>query len=238
MSELQDFYHELFQDILRKSSEEGVYKEDAFFDVFTERLVETGEFDVAERAFFCPVQGGVRVDGYCGDPITLSIGEESSRATLGLIVLDFNQDQEVVTLTAAEMQRDFRRVEAFLKRSLEMSFRNSLELTDPGYGLADLISVRWPKIARVKIYLLTNKKLSIRVDGKESGEIDGREIVYSVWDITRYRNLVASGREREELHINFEALPSGPLHALLASKADDERQVFLAAVPGIDLAHI
>jgi putative uncharacterized protein (fragment) len=238
MSELQDFYHELFQDILRKSSEEGVYKEDAFFDVFTERLVETGEFDVAERAFFCPVQGGVRVDGYCGDPITLSMGEESSRATLGLIVLDFNQDQEVVTLTAAEMQRDFRRVEAFLKRSLEMSFRNSLELTDPGYGLADLISVRWPKIARVKIYLLTNKKLSIRVDGKESGEIDGREIVYSVWDITRYRNLVASGREREELHINFEALPSGPLHALLASKADDERQVFLAAVPGIDLAHI
>lgn len=238
MSELQDFYRELFQEILRKSSEEGVYKEDAFFEIFTERLVEAGEFDEAERAFFYPVQGGVRVDGYCGDPLSSSMGEDFSYATLGLIVLDFNQDQDLATLTMAEMQRDFRRVEAFLKRSLEVGFRNSLELTDPGYGLADLISVRWPKIARVNICLLTNKKLSIRVDGKESGEIDGREIAYSVWDITRYRKLVASRRAREELRIDFEALPSGPLRALLASEADDERQVFLAAVPGIDLAHI
>ena len=229
----EEFYEELFQDIKTTADAYGIYLEDAFFDIVTDQLIDAGEFDEAERAFFRPAQGGIRVDGYCGDPLESAIAQEAGQGTLGLIALDFNQDTDLTTLTNTDMEADFRRLEKFLTQSLNARFRNSLEPTDPGFGLADLINTRWEKIARVRLYLLTNKKLSARVEGKKASSI-----VYNVWDITRFGNLVSSGRERERLIIDFNELPGGSLRALLASKPNDRNQVYLAAVPGLDLAYI
>lgn len=234
----EEFYEELFQDIKTTADAYGIYLEDAFFDIVTDQLIDAGEFDEAERAFFRPAQGGIRVDGYCGDPLESAIAQEAGQGTLGLIALDFNQDTDLTTLTNTDMEADFRRLEKFLTQSLNARFRNSLEPTDPGFGLADLINTRWEKISRVRLYLLTNKKLSARVEGKKASSIDGREIVYNVWDITRFGSLVSSGRERERLIIDFNELPGGSLRALLASKPNDRNQVYLAAVPGLDLAYI
>lgn len=234
----EEFYEELFQDIKTTADAYGIYLEDAFFDIVTDQLIDAGEFDEAERAFFRPAQGGIRVDGYCGDPLESAIAQEAGQGTLGLIALDFNQDTDLTTLTNTDMEADFRRLEKFLTQSLNARFRNSLEPTDPGFGLADLINTRWEKISRVRLYLLTNKKLSARVEGKKASSIDGREIVYNVWDITRFGNLVSSGREREPLIIDFNELPGGSLRALLASMPNDRYQVYLAAVPGLDLAYI
>ena len=234
----EEFSEELFQDIKTTADAYGIYLEDAFFDIVTDQLIDAGEFDEAERAFFRPAQGGIRVDGYCGDPLESAIAQEAGQGTLGLIALDFNQDTDLTTLTNTDMEADFRRLEKFLTQSLNARFRNSLEPTDPGFGLADLINTRWEKISRVRLYLLTNKKLSARVEGKKASSIDGREIVYNVWDITRFGNLVSSGRERERLIIDFNELPGGSLRALLASKPNDRNQVYLAAVPGLDLAYI
>lgn len=234
----EEFYEELFQDIKTTADAYGIYLEDAFFDIVTDQLIDAGEFDEAERAFFRPAQGGIRVDGYCGDPLESAIAQEAGQGTLGLIALDFNQDTDLTTLTNTDMEADFRRLEKFLTQSLNARFRNSLEPTDPGFGLADLINTRWEKISRVRLYLLTNKKLSARVEGKKASSIDGREIVYNVWDITRFGNLVSSGRERERLIIDFNELPGGSLRALLASMPNDRYQVYLAAVPGLDLAYI
>lgn len=238
MGEIDDFYRDLFQEINGKAEVEGKLKAEAFFDLVTDRLCDAGEFEEAQQAHFERLQEGIRIDGYCGDPKEQFSQRGLKGMTLGLIILDVVQDPELITLTNTEMQVIFRRAEKFLRKALDPTFRNSLEPVDPGFGLADLISTRWSEISRVKIFLITNKKLSTRVDGKESGAIDGREIVYSVWDIVRYRNLVTSGKERERLQIDFSKLPGGPLRSLLASNPDDERQVFLAAVPGLDLAHI
>ena len=230
MSDLEQFQEELFQEVKNIADAEGVYKNDAFFDLITDYLCDAGEFDEALPAFYS--RTGIRVDGYCGDPL------ESSRKILGLLILDFNQDPELKTLTNAEMDANFKRVEKFIGESRKASFRNSLEPTDPGYGLADLINARWDKIDRINIHLLTNKKLSQRVSGKAAGDIDGKNILYNVWDIARICNLVESGKEREELRVDFTELPSGPVRALLASSPNDKNQVFLCAVPGVDLAQI
>jgi hypothetical protein len=230
MSDLEQFQEELFQEVKNIADAEGVYKNDAFFDLITDYLCDAGEFDEALPAFYS--RTGIRVDGYCGDPL------ESSRKILGLLILDFNQDPELKTLTNAEMDANFKRVEKFIGESRKASFRNSLEPTDPGYGLADLINARWDKIDRINIHLLTNKKLSQRVSGKAAGDIDGKNILYNVWDIARICNLIESGKEREELRVDFTELPSGPVRALLASSPNDKNQVFLCAVPGVDLAQI
>lgn len=238
MPTVEEFYEELFQDIKTTADAYGIYLEDAFFDIVTDYLIDAGEFDEAERAFYRPAQGGIRVDGYCGDPLESAVAQDSGEGTLGLIALDFNQDTALTTLTNTDMEADFRRLEKFVVRSLESKFRSSLEPTDPGFGLADLISTRWERVSRVKLYLLTNKKLSTRVEGKQASSIDGREVIYNVWDIARFGNLVSSGRERERLLIDFNELPGGSIRALLASKPSDKNQVYLAAVPGLDLAYI
>ena len=230
MADPAELQEELFQEVKNRADSEGVYKDDAFFDLVTDYLCDAGEFDEATPAF-CQ-RTGIRVDGYCGDPL------ESSRRILGLIALDFNQDADLKTLTSSEMEADFRRLVKFVAKATESKFRDSLEPTDPGFGLADLINTRWNDIERINLYLLTNKKLSQRVSGKETGSVLGKEVVYNVWDLARIGNLIESGREREKLVIDFNELPTGPIRALLASSPKDKNEVFLAAVPGIDLAHI
>lgn len=238
MPNVDEFYTELFQEVVSTADAYGIYRQDALFEIMTDYLMDAGEFDEAERAYYRPPQGGMRVDGYCGDPLDTLVDLEDTQATLGLIVLDYCEELTTVSLSNADMEADFKRLIRFLERSLDKRFRDSLEPSDPGFGLADLINVRWNKISRINLYLLTNKKLTARVAGKSTGEIDGKEIIYNVWDIVRFGNLVESGRERERLYIDFNDLPHGPMRALLASAPQDRGKVFLAAVPGEDLAAI
>lgn len=233
-----EFYAELLQDVINTADAYGIFKEDAFFDIVTDYLIDAGEFDEANRCYYRPAQGGIRVDGYCGDPAVDAAAQGLDQGMLSLIVLDFSQEPEVSTLTNDEMGRGFRRVERFVDKALDSSFRNSLEPSDPAFGLADLIAATWAKVSRIKIFLLTNKRLSSRVEGKAAGSIDGKEVIYNVWDIKRLGNLIESGQEREKLLIDFNELPGGPLRALLASSPRDKNQVYLAAVPGSDLANI
>lgn len=238
MTEAEDFYQEFFKDIIDTADVEGIYKEEAFFNIITDYLIDAGEFDDAIRAFYKPPQGGIRVDGYCGDPLESPISTDIKNGTLGLIIVDFNQGAEPELLSKADLEAAFKRVEKFIQKSLDSKFRESLEPTDPGFELADLINARWDAIATIKLYLLTNKRLSSRVEGKEATALDDKNVLYNVWDITRFESLVTSGKEREPLIIDFANLPGGPLKALLASAPTDANQVFLAAIAGTDLAYI
>lgn len=238
MTSLEAFHEELFQEIVAWADADGVFKEDSFFDIFCDHLIEAGEFPEAERSYFYPEKTGIRVDGYCGDPLENKDAAGLNEGALGLIILDLNQSKDLVTLTNADMKKAFKRLAKYLQKSLDNKFRDSLEETDPGFGLADLINTRWANISRVKLFLLTNKVLSSRIDGMEEAELLGKRITFSVWDISRLHRLIESGQEREPLKIDFSTLPSGPIKALLASSPNAKEKVYLAAIPGVDLASI
>jgi hypothetical protein len=238
MANIDSFYEELSQEISSTADSQEIFKEEAFFSKISELLMSAGEFDEALYSPFHPERGEMRVDGYCGDPRDTLLAGQSDSATLSLIVLDYSQEPTLSSLTNKTMETDFRRLERYLLKSLDLDFRNKLESSDPGFGLADLISTRWEMISRVNLYLLTNKQLSQRIQGKQRTELAGKEIVYNVWDIIRIKNLIESGQERERLFIDFNDLPTGPIPALLASDPRDKRRVFLTALPGEDLARI
>ena len=126
----------------------------------------------------------------------------------------------------------------YLHSALKPDWRRSLEVSDPGFGLADLIATRWSRITKIRLYLLTNKVLSSRIDGKTAGDFEGRSVVYSVWDINRLLTLNKAATGQEPLRVRFNEKPLHPLRALLASTRDAENPVYLAAVPGTDLACI
>ncbi|MGI9362464.1 MAG: AIPR family protein [Parasphingorhabdus sp.] len=229
--ELNEFHQDFFQEIVSSADADGHYTEDAFFERFSEYLIDAGELETADRAPYNPARGGLRVDGYGGDPLT-------SDGILSLIVADFSQSQEVETLTATEMDNIFKRVSNFLVKSLDKRFRDSLEETDPAFGLADLIAKRWKAISKVRLFLVSNRVLSSRVDGREAGEIEGLPVTYNVWDLGRLYRYASSGFEREEIVVDLENEFGGPLPVLPAHLNDAGYEAYLVVVPASQLAAI
>ncbi|MDX2111035.1 MAG: AIPR family protein [Verrucomicrobiota bacterium] len=228
--DLQEFHQELFQDVLGVADAEGRYVEDTFFEIFCEQLVEAGELETADRAQYISSRG-VRVDGYGGDPL-------DSDGVLNLIIADFHQSLERGTLTATDMEAIFKRLSNFLSKSLDPDFRNGLEETLPAFGLAELIAKRWANVAKIRLFLISNRVLSTRVDGKEAGELQGRPVTYSVWDLGRLQRFAASGHGREDIEIDLEKDFGGPLPALPAHLKEAGYEAYLVAVPAVQLAAI
>ena len=227
--DIAEYHEELFQEIHGLADAEGWFVEDAFFEVFTAALTDAGEIETADRAHYMAPRG-IRVDGYGGDPI-------ASDGVLSLIITDFNQTQEIATLTATDMDATFRRLSNFLERSLDEAFRNSLEESAPAFGLADLIAARWPSIARVRLFLISNRVLSTRVDGRPAGEVRGVPVTYSVWDLGRLHRYAVSGHEREDIMVSLDEF-GGPLVVLPAHMEHADYESYLPVFPGSQLAKI
>lgn len=227
--ELNEFYQQLFQDVIAAADANERYIEDSFFDYFTENLIEAGELETADRVFFSSPRG-LRVDGYGGDP-------QGAEGVLSLIVLDFNQSPAISTLTAAEMDAAFKRVFNFLTKSLDRSFRDSLEETGPAFGLADLIAQRWSDTSKVRLFLLSNRVLSARVDSRPAGDVQGVPVTYTVWDLGRLHRFESSGQAREDLLVDLADF-GGPLQALPAHLNEAGYEAYLVVIPGRQLAAI
>ena len=227
--DIAEYHEELFQEIHGRADAEGRFVEDAFFDVFTESLLDAGEIETADRVHHVSPRG-IRVDGYGGDP-------NNSDSVLSLIVTDFNQTQEIETLTATNMNAIFKRLSNFLVRSLDEAYRNALEESAPAFGLADLIAARWSSISQVRLFLISNRVLSSRIDGREAGQLQGVPVTYSVWDLGRLYRFVTSGREREDFMVNLEDF-GDPLLVLPAHIQQADYESYLAVFPGRQLARI
>ena len=229
---IDEFARGFFQEIVTESETSGEFMEDVFFEKVCDHLMDAGEIDSADRAAYRgPFNSGIRVDGYGGDP-----GSDSGSLTL--IISDLHQSSEIGRLIKTEMNRVFRRLFRFLEKSLDRRWRNAIEETSPGFGLADLISRRWNGIDKVRFFLISNRALSERVDGRKADDFNGRTITYSVWDIRRLHRFATMGHGREDIDIDLEKDFGGPLPVLGAHRPEDGYESYLATVPGQMLARI
>ena len=230
---VEEFAGEFFQDVLAEADAEGQFVEDVFFHKFCEHLMEAGELDSADRVAYQGQPGrGIRVDGYGGDPA------EDDSDTFSLLISDFHPSADVGRLIGSEMDAIFRRLSNFLRHALDRKWRDALEETSPAFGLADLLSRRWSGIGRVRLFLITNRALSERVDGREADELDGRTITYSVWDIGRLYRQATVGHGREDIDVDLAGSFGGPLSVLPAQQPEADHESYLAIMPGEVLAAI
>ncbi|MDO8586696.1 MAG: AIPR family protein [Armatimonadota bacterium] len=228
--ELEEFHQEFLQEVYGSADADGQYAEDAFFDIFCAHLIDAGELDSADRAHYLAPRG-LRVDGYGGDPL-------ASGGVLSLIIADYSQSTEIATLTASDMDAIFKRASNFVTKCFDSSFRESLEETGPAFGLSDLIAKRWPNTEKVRLFLISNRQLSARVDGRAAGEINGVPLTYSVWDLGRLYRFATSSHGREDIHIDLEKEFGGPMPALPAHLDEAGYEAFLVVVPGRQIAEI
>ena len=229
---LDEFAQELFQEIITESDAEGDFMEDVFFEKFCDHLLAAGELESADRvAYRGSRRQGIQVDGYGGDP-------DNASGCLSLIISDFHQSPDLGRLTETDMNATFRRLSRFLQKALDPKWRNAIEETSPAFGLADLIYHRWSRLDKVRFFLVSNHELSERVDGRESDELDGRTITYSVWDIRRLHRFATMGHGREDIEIDLEKDFGGWLSVLSAHQSEDGDESYLATIPGKVLAGI
>ena len=233
MRELKRFYRELTADIQNDADAAGIYTVEAFFERITELLSEAGELETADRCYFERRYGriNIRVDGYGGDP-------RDCDGVLSLIICDFQNLEEPQTLLGRRLRMLFKHLIEFLKHSRRRDFRERLEETSAGFGLADLIASTWRTIIKIKLIVLTNRINTSRIDAVVAGEIDKIPITYNVWDLKRIYRYVSSGRSRDDLIVDFQTDFGGSLPVLKASFDGTNLENYLAVIPGIQLAKI
>lgn len=233
MSDLEDFHHELIADIQGDADVLGLVTVEAFFEKVGELLTEAGELDGANRAYF---EGGgannpMRIDGYGGDP-------RDGDGVLSLVLCDFDLSEEVRVQNKEQIQRLLQRLYRFVVSSLKADFREQLEETSAGFGVADLIATTWKDVEKVKLIIVTNAEFRARADAANVKDLDGRPVTLSVWDLKRLKQYMEQGQARANLIIDFDRDFGGSVPLLAASGSDSSLESYLAVIPGKQLAAI
>ena len=197
------------------------------------RLEAVGEIDSAELAAFEGTEDNkaVRIDGSGGDP-------RDSEGVLSVMICDFHEGDDLVTINAADTKRVFGRLINFLTSCRQSNFRAKLKLGSPSAGLAETIAATWPSIAKIKLILITNAIHSARTDAVHAGLLSSIPVTYNIWDLSRFHRYETSGQAREDLVINFQEDYGASVPALAASRKGEELESYLMVIPGIQLADI
>lgn len=237
MDNLEEFHHQFLADVQRDADADGIYAAEAFFEIICGLLSEAGEIDGGTQAYHSGKGIGVKnsrtsiqVDGYGGNP--------RDSGTLSLLICDFSVTSEVRSSASAELKPFFAKLVGFLRASRDVNFRDAIEGTSDGFGLADLISTTWKHVEKIKLILVTNADSRAKVDAFPAGTIDDVPITYNVWDLKRIRKFMEQGQAREDLLIDFEKEFGGPIPILRASGGDAALESYLAVIPGSQLAAI
>lgn len=227
--ELDDFHKDFFQAVVG-FSETGAFMEHAFTEVYCSYLVDAGEFDTFDSAYYKAVKG-LKVDGYAGDP-------EEFDGVLTLVISDFSDSSTPESLTKTQVEAIFNRLLNFYRACLEEDFYIQMEESSSGYGLAQLVNMRQASLTRVRLFLVSNRILSGRISGMDDIEVGGKPVSFNVWDISRLHRLVASGKGKEDIEIDLEAEFGKALPCLPAHVGGDAYESYLAVVPGTMLADL
>ena len=226
---LDEYETDLREEILRVADAEGIFTEDAFFQIASDLVTSSGEADELERASHRGAPGtGVRIDGRGQDP--------NASGVLDLAVVDYADEPSPGRLTATDLDAAIRRALKFVAKARDDRWRGGLDEASDAFLLADMINARWGRIGKIRLFVLTNRRLSDRIDGRESETLDGKGVAFSVWDLRRMHEFLAQGGEREAVRIDLSE-HGGPI-ALLPAHAAGEHESYLAVVPGATLAAI
>lgn len=226
----EEFYKDYMQDIYARSEAESDFSEVVFTERVCDFLVDQAVLENYTAASYKKTPLGIRVDAY-------DYSEESD--TLALIITDFHIKPDSLTRTL--ITTVFKRVKKFFKKSQDISFYQSLDESDPGFGLARDINVccSLGKLRKVRFILLSNALLSKSVDEKISEEeIGGFPCSFDVWDLGRIQRIEESGKSREDIVVDFSFLPEGGLPCLPAFTGEGTYKSYLFAMPGALVAEL
>lgn len=232
MSNLDEEYRNLEEEISIGSSADGVPKVEEFFNIYSVLAAENG--DCPDLSYSPVLSGsGYRLDGYAFD-----IPEDADGASgdLYITTCSYVQDDSLPTLNAKDIEKAVLEVERFLKLALSNSSLEDMEESSHEYRLAMLIRDYAKKIARVRVVVFTNAHLKIRKKVFATKRVGGLDIHTNVFDLERYSRISSTGADPVE--VDFVEDFSGGIPCLQASRSSTGYKSFLFAIHGPILAEI
>jgi hypothetical protein len=221
--ELDVFYNEFMQEIIISAASEGDFNEPNFTEKICEFLEEEGFLTDYYTVSYKKKTQGIKVDAWA---------YEFETGTLNLIISVFTESDAIETLSKKELDKAFKRVEKFFQKSLDIKFSQDLDESDPAYPLAELIHDYKDNINNIKFTLITNLKLSGRVESIEKLDFSGYNSQRAIWDIEKIFRFFKPGPPPDPIIIDF----NPPLSILPAHTGEESLESYLLALPGTLLA--
>jgi hypothetical protein len=228
--ELTDFYQEFTQGIRLTQTETGLQYEETLVNEISTFMLDAGEIDELVYDHFLSSDRKVRVDAW-GGPL-------SDDGQLRLFSVVSSQSKDLQTLTKKEVESEFSRLAAFVEACRDEKFVAGFDKFREVGQLAKEIHSSWDEIQKIRFCLITDKKISQRLDGMPAKSIDGTEVSHSVWDIQRLADFVTSGKGREELSVQLKTDFGVEIPALRAAADFASYDAYLLVLPGDVLARI
>lgn len=231
MEDLQEFHETLFNDISSSASAGNDFLQRAFFEAFCQYLDAAGEIEMPEYAYYKDQQGRAINGYYLND-------SESGDGSLNLFVSIYSGTNEVSTINKDEIKTAFKRIEKFFTKSLDSKFHQNMEESSDGYNASQFIFSHQNVLTNLNLYLLTDKKLSARLEAIPQEQLGNVKINYHLWDLTRLHRLVSSERVPEDIIIDFNTDFGDALPCLPANLDETEYKAYLVVIPGIVLTRL
>lgn len=229
---IEEYQGEVLNEIKANSFSTGDYEANSF-TAFAARCLqdasESPDIELCQFDFQLKNRKRVRIDGYAYDDVENSIVA---------LISDYSPVEEIITITKTEIDALFSSLKTFISAAANNAERQDFPHTEDAALVAENLASNLGRASKIKLFLVTNRKLSERVKKLESETLLDKRADLAVWDLERFYQLYESSLGREDLIVDLSKwLPSG-LEALKAQDDNEEVETFLAVVPGDVLAEI
>ncbi|MEG0834819.1 MAG: AIPR family protein [Christensenellaceae bacterium] len=201
----------------------------AFASVFADYLAEAGKlFDFEETPYRSPeanFRKRIEIDGY-----SINAFEE----TINLVVCDFVQGDELLSLSKTEAMQKLGELKAFITETFNKNLRKNIEISDPANSLCTLLLGEKTKTRKYKLFLFSDRTMGKRVGDVTSDDIDGIPVELHIWTIDRLCEAIQSGGEATI--INFSDYNCMPIPCVEVK--GKEFTSYMCSVPGNVLADL
>jgi AIPR protein len=223
MSTVNEYYQLLRNEVALDAGTEGgeAFVAEAFTRRFLDLLAEAGEIADAEISYYAPT--GMRVDGYAAD---------ENEDTLDLFVALRTAGDAPIRIEKARIETAFRQLATFYAKAAA-GLHKKMEEVEPAFILAQLIHQQHEQadgFSRIRLFLITDGIVNVNrlPDVPEMGTAD---VTLHIWDIERLFRWYSSGRDREQIAVDFDGGDLPPVHCLEFDQPGADYVSYLAIFP-------
>jgi hypothetical protein len=228
--ELLEFLLQTQQDVLiemeARSDNPGdslPFAESVFTEIVSKHMFDNGMTFEPYICYFSAKVGSanLRLNGY-------ALSEDGDE--LDLYVSLYEGVSEIVNIPDAITKKAVEQCFRFFKACVEGKLDSKMDDTHDAYPLVMTIKEVFAELEQIRIYVLTDKRAKTRqFKHRESA---GKTVKLEVMDIERLYNHWQSGKPRDELLVDFEAVSGAPLPCIWVENDMEEYNYAMTVIPG------
>lgn len=231
--ELRDFELDFLAATQVRAYEQSEFQSIAFVEEAAERLItaeELADIDLVQYQGTGRKGRRLQIDGYSWEPAT---------GFLTILVADFSPEEEArEPLTLTEAKKFFRSCQGFFLDSASGSLSETIEASAPAFGIAGFIRETRDEIEKIRILLVSNRRMSDRIKSIPPETEDGFTFTFNIWDTQRFFLAQVSGTGREALEVDLREWNPKGLEVLRGFSTQEGTTSYLAAIPAMVLAQV